>query len=277
MVYFLTALYYEAKDIICHYKMRKIIGITKFQVFKGENEILIISGTGGIKAIIAATYLLTNFQQNEDDIFVNIGTCGSVKNNFREGEVFLCNKLVDNFSKKAFYPDMLFKNPFNEGILESFSNVVNANIEQNIEADIVDQEGVFVYEAVSMFFNPQNIYIIKIVSDMLNSSLVTPQSIERLMREAMPKVYNWLKERVKVKFNNQDIISMEEYKLLKDLSENIKLTSAMDIELKKLSKQYKIRNGYIIDVINKYKNSECKSKIEGKRVFGELKKRLMEL
>lgn len=277
MVYFLTALYYEAKDIICHYKMKKVIGITKFQVFKGENEILIISGTGGIKAIVAATYLLTNFEHNEDDIFVNIGTCGSVKNNFREGEVFLCNKLVDNFSKKAFYPDMLFKNPFNEGILESFSNVVNANIEQNIEADIVDQEGAFVYEAVSMFFNPQNIYIIKIVSDMLNSSLVTPQSIERLMGEAMPEVYNWLKERVKVKFNNQDIISMEEYKLLKDLSENIKLTLAMDIELKKLSKQYKIRNGYIIDVINKYKNSECKSKIEGKRVFGELKTRLMEL
>lgn len=277
MVYFLTALYYEAKDILEHYKMKKVMKVTKFQVFKGENELLIISGTSGIKAIVAATYLLNHFEYNEDDIFVNVGICGAAKEKICKGEVFLCDKLIDNFSKKAFYPDMLFKHPFKEGTLESFSEVVNKTMKQNIDVDIVDQEGAFVYETASMFLKPQNIYIIKIVSDILNPGSVTPKLIEDLMADNMPKVYAWLEERTKVESDNEDIISIEEYKILKALSEKIRLTSAMNMEFIKLSKQYKIRNGYVLDAINEYRNFQCKSKNEGKRIFEELKERLMEL
>lgn len=277
MVYFLTTLYYEAKDIINHYKMKKVIEVTKFQVFKSENELLVISGTGSIKAVAAAVYLLTEFKYSEDDIFVNAGICGAVKNKTSIGEVFLCNKLIDSFSQKAFYPDMLFKHPFKEGALESFSNIVYENMKQNIEADIIDQEGVFVYEAVSMFLKPQNIYIMKIVSDVLEPDYVTPQLMKNLMSDNMPKIYGWLEERVKVKFDNEDVMSIKEYKILKALSEKMRLTSAMDMELRKLSRQYKIRNGNIVDIINEYRNLQCKSKIEGKKFFGELKERLMEL
>lgn len=277
MVYFLTALYYEAKGIIEHYKMKKIMEVTKFEVFKGENELLIISGTSGMKAIVAAAYLLTSFGYTENDIFVNVGICGTPKEKASLGEVFLCNKLIDNFSKKAFYPDMLFKHPFKEGTLESFSEAVNITRKQNMDADIADQEGAFIYEAVSMFLNPQNIYIIKIVSDILNPDSVTPKSIENLMAENMPKVYEWLKERSKLDVYNEDIMSEEEIIILKALAENMRLTTAMSIELNKLTRQYKIRNGHIIDVINEYRNFQCKSKVEGKKVFGELKERLMEL
>lgn len=277
MVYFLTALYYEAKDIIEHYKMKKVIEVTKFQAFKGENELLIISCTGGIKATVAATYLLTRFGYNENDIFVNVGICGTPKEKASLGEIFLCNKLIDNFSKKAFYPDMLFKHPFKEGTLESFSDVIHVNERKNINADMADQEGAFIYETVSMFLNPQNIYIIKIVSDFLNPCSVTTQSIEKLMTDNMPKIYEWLEERSKLKFYNEDIMISEEYNILKDLSENMRLTTAMNIELNKLARQYKIRNGHIDDVINEYKNLHCKSKAEGKKAFGELKEGLMEL
>lgn len=276
MVYFLTALYYEAKDIIEHYKMKKIMEVTKFQVFKGENELLIISGVGGLKAIVSATYLLTNFKYKENDIFVNVGICGASKDKASIGEVFLCNKLIDNFSKKAFYPDMLFKHPFREGTLQSFPKIINGTVDESIQSDIVDQEGAFLYQTVSMFLKPQNIYTIKIVSDNLNTNSVTPKLIESLMADNMPKVYCWLEERTKLNFYNKDIISIEEYKILQDLCENMKFTFSMSIQLKKLFKQYKIRKGYIIDVINKYRNYECKSKIEGKKIFGELKERLME-
>lgn len=278
MVYFLTALYYEAKDIIEHYKMKRVMKITKFQVFKGKNELLIISGTSGLKAAVATTYLLDHFEYDENDILVNIGICGAAKKGVFKGEIFLCNKLIDNISKKAFYPDMLFKHPFSEGTLESFSEVESCDIDDNIEADIVDQEGAFVYETASMFLKPQNIHIIKIVSDILNPDFATPQSIDQLVKDKMPRVYEWLDERIKVQIQAGDnIISLEESYTLKTLSENMKLTSAMNVELKKLSKQYKIRNGYIFNVINEYRNSKCKSKSEGKKIFGELKEKLMEL
>lgn len=277
MIYFLTALYYEAKDIISHYKMKKVMKATKFQVFQGENELLIISGTSTIKAIVAATYLLNYFECNENDIFINLGICGAAKNNSYKGEIFLCNKLIDSYSKKTFYPDMLFRHPFNEGSLESFSQVIDEKKRQNINADIVDQEGAFVYQAVLVFFKPDNIHIIKIVSDLLNPDSVTPQEIEKLMSDNMTKVYTWLEDRTKIEFENEDIINIEEYNILKLLSEKMKLTSAMNIEIEKLSRQYKIRNGHFIDIIKEYTKFQYESKNEGKRTFGKLKNRLMEL
>lgn len=277
MIYFLTALYYEAKDIIEHYKMKKVMEATKFQVFKGENELLVISGTSSIKAVVAATYLLSSFEYNENDIFVNVGICGAAPEKSRRGDIFLCSKLIDNFSKRAFYPDMLFKHPFKEGTLESFSEVVDGAVKHNVGVHIVDQEGAFAYEAAAMFLKPENIYIIKIVSDVLNPGSVTPQLVENLMADNMPKVYAWLEERTKLKFADEDVMSQEEYKILKALCHKMKLTSAMNSELGKLSRQYKIRNGHIIDLINEYRNFQCESKIEGKKAFGELKEKLMEL
>lgn len=277
MIYFLTALYYEAEDIISHYRMKKVMEASKFQVFKGENELLVVSGTSGIKAVVAATYLLNNFKYNEDDIFVNVGICGAVNSDFSEGEIILCNKLIDSFSKKAFYPDILFRHSFNEGTLESFACTVGKDTKQNIDADIVDEEGTFVYEAVSMFLKPHNIHVIKIVSDILSPGSVTPAKIKDIMAGSLPEIYHWLEGRTSVELQHEDVISAEEYGMLNVLVEKMKLTTAMNRELEKLSRQYKIRNGHIIDVISEYTKYQCKSKNEGKKSFGELRYKLMEL
>lgn len=277
MTYFLTALYCEAKDIISYYKMKKDTNASKFQVFRSENEMLIISGVGGIKAVVAATYLLNRFGYDEDDLFVNIGICGSAKDKFEIGEIILCNKLIDSCSKRSFYPDILFKHPFKEGSLQSFSNVIGEENRHEISSDIVDEEGAFLYQAVSMFLKPHNIHIIKIVSDILDPVSILSQKIENIMEKEMAEVYTWLETRTAVKNNIEKIISLEEYKILNVLSKKMKLTTAMNIELEKLSKQYKVRNGHIIDIIREFAKIQCESKSEGKRVFGELKQRLMEL
>lgn len=64
---------------------------------------------------------------------------------------------------------MLFKHPFREGSLKSFPEVIYSDKTVNIEADIADQEGPFVYETAAMFLKPHNIHIIKIVSDLLKA------------------------------------------------------------------------------------------------------------
>jgi nucleoside phosphorylase len=114
-----------AKDIIEHYKMKKVMEVTKFQIFKGENELLVISG---IKAVVAATYLLTSFEYNGSDIFINVGICCAVKERACMAEIFLFNKLIDGFSNKTFYPDMLFKYPFREGTVLTISQLSHKNI-----------------------------------------------------------------------------------------------------------------------------------------------------
>ncbi|WP_234122053.1 5'-methylthioadenosine/S-adenosylhomocysteine nucleosidase family protein [Clostridium hydrogenum] len=277
MTYFLTALYYEAKGIISHYKMKKVVEAIKFQVFKGDNEMLIIAGTGGIKAVVATAYLLNCFGYKENDMLINLGICGAVKNNFDIGEVVLCNKLIDDFSNRSFYPDILFKHPFKEGSLQSLKGVMGQANKEQIEGDIIDEEGAFVYQVASMFLKPHNIHIIKIVSDVLNPTSVTKEKIQSLMEMKMPQIFNWLENRTAVKTEVSNIISLDEYKLLSVLTTKMKLTTAMNMELEKLFKQYKVRNGHVMDVVRGFAKIQCESKNEGKRVFGELKQRLMEL
>ncbi|WP_058485277.1 nucleoside phosphorylase-I family protein [Defluviitalea phaphyphila] len=277
MVYFLTALYYEAKEIIKHYKMKKVIEAKKFQIFKNDKYYLIITGTGGIKAAVGATYLLSNFGYNENDIFINIGICGANKEKAHIGEIFLCNKLINKYTKKSYYPDMLFSHSFREGSLESFLEIVDKDMIKNVKADIVDQEGAFLYEAVSIFLKPENIYIIKIVSDFLEADSVTPVLIENLMASNLPKVYEWIDKRLNIEDYKNDIMNKEENDMINILCKNMKLSSAMEYEFKKLSKQYKIRNGQILDLLIKYKDVKCNIKAEGKKVYGELKQKLMEL
>ncbi|WP_373899773.1 hypothetical protein ACER0A_000865 [Haloimpatiens sp. FM7315] len=277
MVYFLTALYCEGKDIIEHYKMKKIMEATKFQVFKGEDEILAISGTSAVNAIAATTYLLTKFKYGENDIFVNVGLSGCFKEEVTKGSVFLCNKLINGFSKRAFYPDMLFRHPFKEGSLESFAKIVDKSEKLRNETDMVDMEGAFFYEAASMFISPQNIYVIKIVSDNLNPRSVTKELVYNLMKQNMPKVYAWLRDRREFKVYSKEILNSKENKILENLSYNLRLTTTMKYQLKKLCKQYKIRNGQVVSKVREYSLLKCKSKIEGKRAFGELKEKLMEL
>lgn len=276
MTYFLTALYYEAEDIIAHYKMKKVMEAAKFQVFKGENEVLIISGTDALKAVVAATYVMDMIKYSENDIFINIGICGAYRN-FSEGEVVLCNKLVDSFAKRSFYPDMIFKHPFREGTLESFPEIIYSGKAVNIEADIVDQEGAFVYETAAMFLKPHNIHIIKIVSDLLKPDTVTPQKIKMLIAKSMPEIYAWLELRSNVKIENRQIIDDDEAVFLRLISKKLHLTAAMNIDFEKLSKQYKVRNGHIIDALKEYAGLKCESKNEGKKIFGQIRNRLMEL
>lgn len=75
--------------------MKKVMEATKFQIFKGENKLLVISGTGRIKAVVAATYLLTSFEYNENNIFINVGICGAVKERACMAEVFLCKEMFN--------------------------------------------------------------------------------------------------------------------------------------------------------------------------------------
>lgn len=276
MTFFLTALYYEAEDIISHYNMKKVMEAAKFQTFKSENEVLVISGTGALKAAVAATYMLNLFKYDENDVFVNIGTCGA-REDSSEGKIFMCNKFIDSFTKKSFYPDMLFKHPFSEGVLESFPKVMSENNELNEEYDIADQEGTFVYETASMFLKPHNIHIIKIVSDILKPEAVTPQKIKMLVKQSMPQIYEWLELRTGIKLEDEQVIDEEELSALRVLSERLHFTAAMNTEFEKLAKQYKVRNGHIIDVIREYAELNCKSKNEGKRIFEQIKNRLMEL
>ena len=277
MIYIAVALTVEAKPLITYFKLKKDNEIKKYQVFKNEEITLIITGSGIMQGAIAVTYVLGNLDIGEEDIFVNLGICGAVKDSFSIGDIILCNKIINNCSKKNFYPDMLFKHKFKEGILETFFQVVDERMEkEKIKGEIVDMEGAGVCEAASLFFSQHQINIIKIVSDYLNTSKITAEKVMELVENKINKIADWLIERKKFNVGNKEIFTLKEKESIKKIEENLRLTESMYYEFLELIKYYKIQNKSIENIILKYSDIKIKDKREGKITFERIRKEIIE-
>ena len=103
---------------------------------------VIITGIGKIKAAISLTSILSSFNISKSDLVINIGLCGSKNMQYKIGETFLCNKIVDNDTKMTYFADIVFKHPFNETSLQCCSrkidnlNLSNEKIISNRELEI---------------------------------------------------------------------------------------------------------------------------------------------
>ncbi|MEQ3306678.1 spore photoproduct lyase [Fusobacterium varium] len=277
MIYIAVALTVEAKPLITYFKLKKDNEIKKYQVFKNEEITLIITGSGIMQGAIAVTYVLGNLDIGEEDIFVNLGICGAVKDSFSIGDIILCNKIINNCSKKNFYPDMLFKHKFKEGTLETFFQVVDEKMEkEKIKGEIVDMEGAGVCEAASLFFSQHQINIIKIVSDYLNTSKITAEKVMELVENKINKIADWLVERKKINVGNKEIFTLKEKESIKKIEENLRLTESMYYEFLELIKYYKIQNKSIENIILKYSDIKIKDKREGKITFERIRKEIIE-
>jgi hypothetical protein len=276
MIYILTAMYYEAKPIISHLGLKRDNDIKRFQVFRNDEVALIISGVGMISSSIAATYLLTQYNVKPTDLFLNVGVCGTTNRGIKLGDVFLCHKIINHDSKKTFYPDMLFKHPFKEGVLESFSKVVTKDMTADIKGDLVDMEGAGACEAAFTFLPPHQINCIKIVSDYLEVSHIKPEEISDIVNKNIGLIVEWMQKRHKAIIAKSSVLTDEEKDILKIISEKLKLSVTMNHQLIQLAQQYKIREGNLIDIFKPLLSVECESKREGKNYFGKLKKQLME-
>lgn len=277
MIYIAVALTVEAKPLITYFKLKKDNEIKKYQVFKNEEITLIITGSGIMQGAIAVTYILGNLDIGEEDIFVNLGICGAVKDSFSIGDIILCNKIINNCSKKNFYPDMLFKHKFKEGTLETFFQVVDERMEkEKIKGEIVDMEGAGVCEAASLFFSQHQINIIKIVSDYLNTSKITAEKVMELVENKINKIADWLVERKKFNVGNKEIFTLKEKESIKKIEENLRLTESMYYEFLELIKYYKIQNKSIENIILKYSDIKIKDKREGKITFERIRKEIIE-
>ncbi len=150
MILISTALYHEAKPLIQHFRLKKAILPSlqpgRIQLFTGhpsspDREIwLVVGGTGPLAAAVATTYALTaalthlhgyagNKPSQNGPLFLNIGICGAVRKDWPRGEAVLCHKIIHHDTGRAYFPDVLIRHPFREGVLETFSHPVTAAME----------------------------------------------------------------------------------------------------------------------------------------------------
>lgn len=274
MIFISAALYCEAKPFIDRFCLKRDNSVNKFQVFKNEDVILIVTGTGSINIACGCTYLITKFEANKYDTFLNIGTCGSTDKNIKIGTIVLCNRIINNLNKREFYPDMIFKHPFKEGSIESFSNVVKKSSLNDIRGDFVDMESAAFFESVSIFIPPHRIYCLKIVSDYLNSDDLKKEDITNLIKFNCEDICRWILNINSNIAKPKDVFSEKDMDYISEIVDNLKLSVSMQNELKKLAKGYKIRNENLILALEPFTQIYCKSKYEGKMYFEKLVEQL---
>ena len=274
MIFFVISFYQEAKPLIEHFKLQKILS-SKFEIFSNNQIFLILTREGIIRSSIGTTFLLTRFSAQEKDIAINLGICGAKNRNFQKGDIILCHKIINHYTKKAFYPDIIVNHDMKEGVLESFMIPVKKDIKEEIEGDIVDMEGAGFFESASFFLPPHNIHCIKIVYDFLDYEKIKKEEISNLIYNHIPKIENFiyslleLNEYEKLPFEEENIKDMVE-----KLKESLNLTFSMTHELEKYLKGYIIRKGNIPKEIFDFINIKANSKKERKEYFERIKKLL---
>ena len=271
MLYIVTALYIEAKPLISLFNLKKDNTYTKFQVFSNKNIKLIISGTGKIKSATALTYLISNKDIKENEYIINIGFIASLNNNSQLGDIVYISKIQNAYSDTTFYPEIIYKHNFLEGSLTTFDKIIDNKIE-NIE--YIDMEAYGFFQTASIFFKKDKIFLLKIVSDILKENvedrILFDFKDKKLFDKSYKKTYEFLLKFINIPDDNKNNFNNNEQDLIKKVLENLKLSDTMTYEFFNILKYLKIKYGNI-NILKRYENIEVNSKVQGKKIFEEIK------
>ncbi|SEF78553.1 Nucleoside phosphorylase [Caloramator fervidus] len=259
MILIQCALYVEAKPLIEKFDLKKNMKENFFEVFENDDIKLIISGYGKINASSSATYLVS---KNLDcNAFLNIGIAGSRKRKI--GEAVLINKLKDYDTQRTFYPDILLKHKFKEGFLETFSKVVNFEVE-----DLCDMEGSAFFEALSRFLPPHKIQLIKIVSDKLDGERLDFDFVYDIVKQNVEYVEDYINCLNKA-FKKDEFFDVNDKIVINTIVDNLSLTEFQKNEFIKNYISFKLRKEDL-NKIDRFLKLKVKNKNEGKKYYNEL-------
>lgn len=277
MLMIFTALYCEGQPLIQHYHLTKDNSINKFQVFRNEDIVLTITGTGSIAAAVAVTYVCNHYPPAASDFLINIGVCSTGDHDIPEGSVFLCDKIYEEATNRSFYPDILFKHPFTENNIVTCSTIVR-DFGFNHSEKLFDMEAAGIYQAAAYFFQPHQVLFFKIVSDYGMGDKVTPEKIAGLVEKNISDISAWLDEVKKARFGNKPVFNSDEETCIRNLISGMHCSVTMEYKLRQLLLYYKLCNGSITEAIEDFLTHyqlPCKTKAEGKMYLGQLRTKLV--
>lgn len=273
MIFICTATYIEAEPFIRTLDLKKDVNESKFQIFNNKSLTLLITGVGKIKSAIALTYLFSKNKPSSSDLFINIGLCGSTNKNYDIGQIFLCNKIMDNDTKKTYYSDILFKHPFEETSIETCSLTASSNCK--LQGNLVDMESSALFESALTFLQSHQIFFIKIISDHLNCDHINTELIKNIINSASIKIISWINNLNNQFEYNTDILSPKDIEVIDKISDNLKLSCTLKNEFKQIIKYYNLLNGDFSQIIDEYMPIHCKSKKEGMIYLEKIKQKFI--
>ncbi len=242
------AFYKEAAPLIKHYGLKKID--SKFEIFKNDEIVLIISGMGKINSAVATTYLLSSFAV---DFAINFGIAGSSTKKI--GDVFLVNKI-----NSTLFPDILYSHPFEESEIFCSDTVRISG-----DFELVDMESEGFFKAAVKFLPLENIFIIKTISDNLKCFRPDENFMEKLIKPNLSKIVSFIDS---LKKERQKII---DEKVLEEIAEKYRLSFSQKEILKNRLIYLKLNGKEIpkidFEPVSKKKNFERIIKIVDSEIY----------
>ena len=278
MIHIYCALYQEAQGLIKRYQLKKEEGQNHFQVFsndKGELR-LTVTGVGPIAAAAAVAELSTCYPPARGDMLLNFGSCASRE--LPVGELCLCNKLTDQMTGRTFYPDVLYRHPFEETEIVS-APFLKSEEEMSREKGLCDMEATAVYQAGSYYYGPHQMLFIKVVTDHgTTGESFSKDSFLSVMNQAAEQVadyIDWLEDSgVTGKEDRHKELEQKVTKEAVELGEKLHCSRTMQLELKTLLYYWNLSHTDYKSRLQNY-SLPAKDKREGKRILEELKTGLL--
>ena len=266
MLYIFCALYDEAKPFIEKYNLSGNSEFHHYRVFTdwdgddhGEGKILSITGSGILKAAMAVTEICARVPPARYDRLLNVGIAGTADEGTEIGDTFLVNRIIDDMTKKEYYPDIVY----NPGVREkTLCTVVTPGYFGDC---LTDMEGAGIYAAGEKFFSADRMIFVKAVSDVGSTENVTRELIGKCTAALLKATEGMIEK-------NECMLSSERSpeERVEQLAEDMRLSVTMKESMKQLFRFMILEGQDVSEMIDKvYRENDMPvtSKIEGKRIY----------
>lgn len=182
-----TALMLEARPLVESLGLKALPG-EPYPTFSSPDCLLVVSGTGSVKAAAATGWAMGRFPGIH--AAVNIGFCGAAAGVASLHEWVYIHSVKDAVTGRTYLPDVLQAHPFPEKALLTVPAVLR---EDGGWAGVVDMEGSGFMEAARRFIAPDRIALLKWVSDPLSGE-IDVRATGAAYTRSLPAVVGFLRE-----------------------------------------------------------------------------------
>lgn len=159
MLIWVCALHCEAKPVIDYYRLKKSHDDSAYDLYRSQDMICIVSGTGKLASAAATAWIAAREQAVGSQAWINLGTAGAAEHEI--GSIFTLHQVIDADSGQRYYPVITEKID-----LEGHAGLcLSQPSTEYREEYLFDMESSGFMQAALRFSSAELIRCIKVVSD----------------------------------------------------------------------------------------------------------------
>jgi hypothetical protein len=229
----------------------------------------LITGIGSARTERTLETFFEYFSNDRHLSLINIGVAGGDAKQTKVGKIYVINKIVEDTTGKTCLPDILFRHSLGEASLLS----VNEPITQpsSVRLPLVDMEAASVWKVASRFLPPHRILFLKIVSDYCDGTPISTKEVQTLVQKNLDDILTLIRICQKEISYHREILTSEDYNLLIECRQVLRLTDTQYFRLVNLAEGYKIiHRTDIKPILKPYRTRTFTHKRERNRFFRTL-------